>query len=184
MTALVSYLKWIGRNAPKEGKVFGQGFMQINLPNRAVDLENGRAVYKRAMCLCVMGVKAKGSRKRTPKSYEYPPLWGPDSYNNGAGMSRVITAAQFIKGNMPYGVTYESPMLSDGDAYDVAGYINQQKRPIKVNLELDFPDLKLKPVSTPYPPYIDTFSISEHQLGPFQPIIAYYKQKFNLTKKK
>ena len=33
-------------------------------------------------------------------------------------------------------------------------------------------------------PYVDTFSISEHQLGPFQPIIAYYKQKFNLTKKK
>ena len=33
MKALVSYLKWIGRNAPKEGKVFGQGFMQINLPN-------------------------------------------------------------------------------------------------------------------------------------------------------
>jgi thiosulfate dehydrogenase len=85
---------------------------------------------------------------------------------------------------MPYGVTYEAPILSDEDAYDVAGYINQQKRPIKVNLEFDFPDLKLKPVSTPYPPYIDAFSISQHQLGPFQPIIAYYKQKFNLTKKK
>jgi thiosulfate dehydrogenase len=130
------------------------------------------------------GSKGEGIKKSKTNSYEYPPLWGSDSYNNGAGMSRVITAAQFIKGNMPYGVTYKSPMLSDGDAYDVAGYINQQKRPIKVNLELDFPDLKRKPVSTPYPPYVDTFSISEHQLGPFQPIIAFYKQKFNLIKNK
>ena len=183
MIALVSYFKWIGRNASKEGKVFGQGFMEINLPNRAVNLENGMAVYK-AQCVLCHGSKGEGIKKSKTNSYEYPPLWGTDSYNNGAGMSRVITAAQFIKGNMPYGVTYESPMLSDGDAYDVAGYINQQKRPIKVNLELDFPNLKRKPVSTPYPPYVDTFSISEHQLGPFQPIIAYYKQKFNLTKKK
>jgi thiosulfate dehydrogenase len=183
MTALVAYLEWIGRNAPKNGKVFGQGFMQINLPNRAVNLENGIEVYK-AQCILCHGSEGKGIKKSKTNSYEYPPLWGPDSYNNGAGMSRVITAAQFIKGNMPYGVTYESPMLSDGDAYDVAGYINQQKRPIKVNLELDFPDLKRKPVSTPYPPYVDTFSISEHQLGPFQPIIAFYKQKFNLIKNK
>jgi thiosulfate dehydrogenase len=183
MTALVAYLEWIGRNAPKDGKVLGQGFMQINLPNRAVDLENGRAVYK-GQCVLCHGSEGKGIKEANAKVYEYPPLWGPDSYNNGAGMSRVITAAQFIKGNMPYGVTYETPILSDEDAYDVAGYINQQKRPIKVNLELDFPDLKLKPVSTPYPPYIDAFSISQHQLGPFQPIIAYYKQKFNLTKKK
>ena len=99
-------------------------------------------------------------------------------------MSRVITAAQFIKGNMPYGVTYESPILSDEDAYDVAGYINQQERPVKINLALDFPDLNRKPVSTPYPPYNDEFSLKQHQLGPFQPIIAYYKQKFNLVKKK
>ena len=42
MKALVGYLKWIGRNAPEEGEVFGQGFMKINLPNRAVNLENGR----------------------------------------------------------------------------------------------------------------------------------------------
>ena len=183
MKALVSYLKWIGRDAPKDGKVFGQGFMKVKLPNRAVNLENGLMVYK-AQCVLCHGSKGEGIKGLNNKAYEYPPLWGPDSYNNGAGMSRVITAAQFIKGNMPYGVTYESPILSDGDAYDVAGYINQQKRPIKINLELDFPDLNRKPVSTPYPPYADEFSLKQHQLGPFQPIIAYYKQKFNLIKKK
>ena len=183
MKALVSYLKWIGREAPKDGKVFGQGFIQIKLPDRAVNLENGMEVYEVQCALC-HGSGGKGIKEPNAKAYTYPPLWGSDSYNNGAGMSRVITAAQFIKGNMPFGVTYESPILSDEEAYDVAGYINHQNRPIKVNLELDFPDLKRKPVSTPYPPYVDEFSASQHQLGPFQPIIAYYKKKFNLTKKK
>tara|TARA_S200000501_G_scaffold131764_1_gene124560 strand:+ start:142 stop:1173 length:1032 start_codon:yes stop_codon:yes gene_type:complete len=183
MKALVRYLKWIGRNTPKDGKVLGQGFMKINLPNRGVNLENGMEVYK-AQCALCHGSKGEGIKEMKNNSYINPPLWGPDSYNNGAGMSRVITAAQFVKGNMPYGVTYESPILSDEDAYDVAGYINQQERPIKTNLELDFPDLTRKPVSTPYPPYIDEFSLKQHQLGPFQPIIAYYKLKFNLVKKK
>ena len=65
--------------------------------------------------------------------YEYPPLWDNDSYNNGAGMTRVITAAQFIKGNMPYGTTYDNPVLTDEEAYDVAGFINQKPRP-KISL--------------------------------------------------
>ena len=35
--------------------------------------------------------------------YQFPPLWGPDSYNDGAGMARPITAANFIRANMPIG---------------------------------------------------------------------------------
>ena len=99
-------------------------------------------------------------------------------------MTRVITAASFIKGNMPYGTTYKNPILTDAEAYDVAGFINQQERPKKKNLEEDFPNLKKKPVSTPYGPYVDSFSLVQHQLGPFQPIMEYYKKEFNLIKNK
>ena len=88
-------------------------------------------------------------------------------------MTRVITAAQFIKANMPFGTTSENPILTDEEAYDVAGYINQKIRPEKGNRDKDFSDLKKKPVSTPYPPYADNFSVEQHQLGPFQPIIEY-----------
>ena len=110
--------------------------------------------------------------------------YGDNSYNNGAGMTRVITAAQFIKGNMPFGTTYDAPVLTDEEAYDVAGFINSQNRPKKANPEKDFPDLKKKPVSTPYPPFADNFPIEQHQMGPFQPIMNYYKQKFKITKTK
>ena len=106
------------------------------------------------------------------------------AFNNGSGINRVITAAQFIKGNMPYGTTYENPFLTDAEAYDVSGYINQQQRPKKPNLEKDFPDLLKKPVSAPYGPYVDNFSVEQHQKGPFQPIIAFYDKEYGIKKSK
>jgi thiosulfate dehydrogenase len=183
MTALISYLDWLGRFAPEDGKVKEKGFLKISIPNRAVNLNNGKRIFNSKCAICHTK-EGKGVRKLNSPVYEYPPLWGDDSFNNGAGINRVITAAQFIKGNMPYGTTYENPVLTDTEAYDVAGYINQQQRPKKPNLEKDFPDLVKKPVSAPYGPYVDNFSVEQHQKGPFQPIIEFYKKEFNITKTK
>ncbi|MCK5441095.1 MAG: c-type cytochrome [Maribacter sp.] len=183
MQAFVQYLTWLSRFAPEDGKIFGQGFVKVEIPERAVNLEHGKEVYT-ATCNVCHGIDGQGIKSADNYTYLYPPLWGDDSFNNGAGMTRVITAARFIKGNMPFGITYDEPRLSDEEAYDVAGYINQQKRPLKTNPEKDFPDIKKKPVSTPYPPYADSFSIDQHQLGPFQPIMAFYKQEYNIVKTK
>ena len=183
MKAFVAYLTWLSRFAPEDGKVSGKGFLKVEIPHRAVNLENGKQVFE-TNCIVCHGRNGQGVKTPDSFTYQYPPLWGDDSYNNGAGMTRVITAAQFIKGNMPFGTTYDAPVLSDEEAYDVAGYINQQKRPLKANPEKDFPDLKRKPASTPYPPYDDSFSIEQHQLGPFQAIMDYYKQEYNMVKTK
>ena len=59
-----------------------------------------------------------------------PPLWGPQSYNIGAGMSRVRTAAAFISENMPFD---QPGTLTDQQAIDAAAFVNTQPRP-------DFPD--------------------------------------------
>jgi thiosulfate dehydrogenase len=183
MTALVAYLKWLNRYAPEDGNIKGQGFVELKIPHRAVNLEHGKMVYNN-VCVKCHGIDGKGVILSNKFTYQYPPLWGNDSYNNGAGMNRVITSAQFIKANMPFDDTYEALKLTDEEAYDVAGYINQMQRPIKTNLERDFPDLLKKPVSTPYPPYEDPFSIEQHQKGPFQPIIEFYKKTYNITKTK
>jgi len=183
MKAMIAYLRWLGRNTPENGKIVGQGFVKIDIPRRKVDLKHGKVVFTKH-CIACHGAKGQGAKSDDGLTYIYPPLWGRDSYNNGAGMTRVITAAQFIKANMPLGTTHESPVLTDEEAYDVAGYINQQFRPEKENRELDFPDLKKKPVSTPYPPYADSFSIEQHRLGPFQPIMEYYKKTHNINKSK
>lgn len=181
MKAFVAYLEWLGRYAPTNGKIEGQGFVKIQVPNRPVNLEKGRTIFIK-QCVECHGMDGQGKMAANGEIYQYPPLWGKDSYNNGAGMARVITAASFIKANMPYGATYETPFLTDGEAYDVAGFINQQQRPKKKDLEADFPDLKKKPVSTPYGPYADSFPLEQHQMGPFQPIMEYYKSNFNLIK--
>lgn len=183
MKALISYLDWLGRYTPDDGNIEGKGFVKIVIPNRAVDLEHGKKIFTETCYVC-HGQDGQGLKYPDSNVYQYPPLWGDNSFNNGAGMTRVITAAQFIKANMPYGATYDYPILTDEEAYDVAGYINQHQRPIKQRLEVDFPDLKRKPVSTPYPPYVDEFSIEQHQLGPFQPIMAYYKKVYDMTKTK
>ena len=183
MKAMVSYLKFLSRYAPQDGNVKGQGYTELKIPNRAVDLEHGKSVFQ-TICIQCHGPEGQGLKYPDGLVYQYPPLWGNDSFNNGAGMNRVLTAAQFIKGNMPFGTTVNTIKLTDEEAYDVAGYINSMERPVKPNLEQDFPDLLKKPVSTPYGPYADSFSLEQHQKGPFQPIMDFYKQKYNITKTK
>ena len=55
-----------------------------------------------------------------------PPLWGKDSFNVGAGMARMYTAAAFVKHNMPLG---QGGTLTAQEAVDVAAFFTQQPRP-------------------------------------------------------
>jgi thiosulfate dehydrogenase len=87
-----------------------------------------------------------------------------------------LSAAAFIKHNMPLGTTYATAVLSDQDAYDVAGFINSAERPQRANLDRDFPNRLQKPVDTAYGPYADDFSPEQHKLGPFDPIRAKVKE--------
>ena len=141
-------------------------------PQRRADIAVGQIVYEQHCQIC-HGENGEGLQESTDISHGYlfPPLWGPDSYNNGAGMTRVLTAARFIKARMPLG----DETLTDDEAYDVSAYMNSKPRPVKSNLELDYPDLTLKPVDSPYPPYADSFSQEQHRLGPFDPIREYYE---------
>ena len=183
MEAMVAYMEWLSLNKPRGEKVAGNKFLKIDYPDRAVDLKHGEKVYVQHCTTCH---QADGQGQRNPGSntYLYPPLWGPDSYNHGAGMHRVLTAAQFIKGNMPLGTTADEPLLTDEEAYDVAGYINSFERPLKSNPEADFPDKKLKPMSTPYGPWADHFSALQHKYGPFSEIAAFYQEEYGLKKSK
>ena len=66
-----------------------------------------------------------------------PPVWGPGSYNVGAGMARVRTAAEFISRNMPF----DRPgTLTDQQAFDVAAYLNAHPRPDYRGKEGDWPN--------------------------------------------
>jgi thiosulfate dehydrogenase len=185
MNAIVAYMKWLGEGLPPEREKEFKGYVKINLPEVAVDLEKGKSLFSKECAVCHgengQGVKLADSSK----GYQYPPLWGEDSFNTGAGMHRVITSAEFIKGNMPFGeATWDNPKLTDEEAYHLAGYINSFDRPVKNNTQNDYPDKKLKPVSTPYGPWEDSFSANQHKYGPFPPIIKYYEDKYQIKKTK
>jgi thiosulfate dehydrogenase len=67
-------------------------------------------------------------------------------------------------------------VLTDEQAYDVAGYIVSQNRPEKANIERDFPIRLQKPIDAPYGPYADGFPAEQHRFGPFGPIRAKVKE--------
>ena len=153
----------------------------VPLPDRAADPERGRVVFTQSCAIC-HGADGQGQRaekleaRQTGRRYHFPPLWGPDSFNDGAGMARVITAAQFVHANMPFGTTFERPAISVEDGFDVAAFIDTQPRPHRNGLEADFPDRARKPVDAGYPPYVGPFPADQHRLGPWPPIAAWIKE--------
>jgi thiosulfate dehydrogenase len=149
--------------------------MGVKAPDRAVDLGHGEQVYAQTCAVC-HGKDGLGQRAATGNGYQFPPLWGPDSYNDGAGMTRVLTAAGFLQHNMPLGTSFDAPVLTDADAYDVAGYVNSKERPVKADRDKDFPRRLQKPVDTGYGPYADGFDQQQHKFGPFGPIRAKVKE--------
>ena len=170
MRAMITYIKHISKAAPVGSRLKGQGFVAFEAPQRAASPEKGLLVYNKhcVTCHAADGQGLKGTEKNKKGGYVYPPLWGPDTFNDGAGMARLLTAARFIKGNMPLGVTAENPLLSDEEAYDVAAYINSHSRPEKAGKENDYPNLAKKPQDCPYPPYDDQLPQEQHKYGPFQ----------------
>jgi thiosulfate dehydrogenase len=174
MRAMVAYIKFLSTGVPPGERLPGRGVGKMAELERAADPVHGQALYTNT-CLVCHGTHGEGIRRSLPTTdlgYMVPPLWGPDSFNDGAGMARLITAANFVHFNMPHGVDYTNPQLSTEDAWDVAAYVLSQPRPHKAGLEHDFPDLLQKPVDTPYGPYADGFSAEQHKYGPFAPIRA------------
>lgn len=178
MLAMVAYMHWLSRGVPSGEKIDGTGFPKILYPDRKASLVNGEKIFM-TYCTSCHGKNGQGLKKDPAdpsKGYQFPPLWGKDSFNRGAGMHRLLTAAAFIKSNMPFGVSYNKPVLTNSEAYDVAAYINSKERPGMKGLSKDYPILSMKPVDCPYPPYADHFSQHQHQFGPFQPIIKAKKK--------
>ncbi|MDA1305812.1 MAG: c-type cytochrome [Acidobacteria bacterium] len=178
LNAMVAYIQALSEQTaamPAAARIVDEP-SPFRTPDRAASPDAGRVVYDAKCALCHgrdgLGLLASADPRR---GYIFPPLWGDDAYNNGAGMTRVITASRFIKAKMPFG----KPDLTDDQAYDVAAFINAQPRPLmsQDRLNLDYPDKSTKPVDSPYPPFGDPFSVEQHRLGPFGPIEAFYKKQ-------
>ena len=169
MRAMVAYLKWIGKDVPLKVKPAGAGTIELPYLDRPADTLKGKLVYT-SKCVTCHGKEGKGIWKADSTGYTYPPLWGPYSYNTGAGLYRLTRFAGYVKYNMPFAIaSYEKPQLTDEEAWDVAAFVNSQPRPVKF-FKNDWPDISKKSIDYPYGPYADTFSSAQHKYGPFEPI--------------
>ena len=174
MLALVAYLKLLSTSLPPQAKIEGAGSGGIADLDRAADPVRGAAVYQQKCAYC-HGDNGLGVRRNVADAsfgYGVPPLWGPDSFNDGAGMNRLTTIASFVHMNMPNGTSWVMPQLTVEESWDVGAYVVAQPRPQRAGFDQDFPNLLLKPADTPYGPYADSFPLAQHKFGPFPPIRA------------
>ncbi|HYH83819.1 MAG TPA: c-type cytochrome [Longimicrobium sp.] len=126
--------EWRGRNTiPKAAQV----------PVAQLDTAAGRAIYAR-QCVACHGADGQGVEVGGAKP---GPLWGPRSWNDGAGMGRIYTAAGFIRYAMPL-TTPGS--LTDREAQEVAAYINAQPRPSFARKAEDYPGASIPPDAVYY----------------------------------
>ncbi|HSI90137.1 MAG TPA: c-type cytochrome [Adhaeribacter sp.] len=174
MLALVAYINWVGKDVAKGEKPKGAGLIELPLLDRAADPIKGQALYVQK-CQNCHGAEGEGMKQAGNPEYQFPPLWGQHSYNNGAGLYRISTFARYVKANMPLGASYKNPILTDEEAWDLAAFVNSMARPEK-DLSNDWPDISAKPFDHPFGPFADNLPVAQHKYGPYQPIIEAKKR--------
>jgi len=127
MRDLVAYFAFISRGVAPPGEIPGMGLRQLG--HLAADSMRGRQLFSQVCARC-HGPDGAGTALG-------PPLWGPLSFNVGAGMARLRTAAAFIRDNMPID---RAVSLSDQQAFDVAGYLVSRPRPDYARKAEDWPN--------------------------------------------
>ena len=125
--------QWRGRNTIPPDKL---------IPIAKLDRALGETIY-RERCTSCHGADGQGVQVGDKKA---GPLWGPNSWNDGAGASRVYTLAGIIRYSMPY---LDPGSLSDADAQHVAAFITSQPRPVYPFKDRDYQGGKI-PVDAVY----------------------------------
>lgn len=141
MKAMIAYMEWLAQNTPKDQRVDIQNAGDID-ESLVADSARGEEIYY-AQCAACHGDNGEGM-KDSRGDIIFPPLWGDESFNIGAGLARTYKAAQFVKYNMPMGIQTvglwgHGNVLSDQDAVDVSEFFAHKPRPDFAGKENDWP---------------------------------------------
>ncbi|TAL74885.1 MAG: c-type cytochrome [Rhodanobacter sp.] len=122
--ALTAYSYWLATGAPTGKNLAGYGYPKEGFTSPLPpSYARGQQVYASHCALC-HGTNGEG--QQVAGKFVFPPLWGPQSFNWGAGMGNIDNAAAFIKANMPFS---RGDTLTDQDAWDVAMFMDAHERP-------------------------------------------------------
>jgi len=146
--ALAAYITWLARGTEvgKNPPWRGQNVIAAanTLPIEKLDPRAGEAIFTER-CTSCHGVDGQGVAVGDKKP---GPLWGPDSWNDGAGASRVYTLAGIIRYSMPY---LDPGSLTDEEAQQLAAFITSKPRPAYPFKAQDYRTEKLPVDSVYYP---------------------------------
>lgn len=157
LVALESYAHWLATGAPVGGTIEGRGYPRLPAPVLKADYARGEAVYAQHCAQCH---GANGQGQSSDGQTVFPPLWGPHSFNWGAGMHEIQNAAGFIKANMPLGL---GGTLTDQQAWDVATFMDSHERPQDPRFNGSVKATRAKYHDTPWSMYGQT--VNGHTLG-------------------
>jgi thiosulfate dehydrogenase len=144
--ALSAYITWLARGSEvgKNPAWRGQNVIAPSnvIPVETLDVRKGEALFMERCTNC-HGEDGQGVAVGDKKP---GPLWGPDSWNDGAGAARVYTLAGIIRYAMPY---LDPGRLTDEEAQLIAAFIDSKPRPVYPLKHQDYRTEKL-PVDSVY----------------------------------
>ena len=145
--ALSAYITWlssgypVGKNIPWRG----QNFIPRDslIPVDKLDPKRGEVLYMER-CINCHDENGQGVEIGDKKA---GPLWGSDSWNDGAGAARIYTLAGMFRYSMPY---QDPGSLTDEEAQLIAAFINSKPRPRYPFKDKDYPGEKIPPDAVYY----------------------------------
>lgn len=125
MKALMAFMRYVGDVPPAQAQPAPEA------PPLASDTSRGARVFVTVCAACHQenGLGKRAGSVNDAGGYVVPPLWGPDSFNDGAGMDHYERIVGFVRRNMPRGVDPLHPQLTLQQAWDVSAYVIAQPRP-------------------------------------------------------
>jgi len=124
--ALSAYITWLADGAQVGKNPVWRGRNTIAstslIPIEKLNPQRGEALFM-GRCTNCHGEDGQGLAIGDKRP---GPLWGPDSWNDGAGAARVYTLAGIIRYSMPY---LNPGSLTDQEAQELAAFIDSKPRP-------------------------------------------------------
>ena len=116
--AITAYITWLSTGTPigmnATGPYGPNALPKLNVDTSKPSVEAGRTTFE-AKCATCHGSDGQGD----------PTVWGPRSYNAGAGLAQVPRLASWLRVEMPP----DGPPLTDEEAVNVAGFVDSHPRP-------------------------------------------------------
>lgn len=116
MQAIMAYYHWISKGLPIYEDIPWLGLKHLDTDYKG-DAKKGATVFDKNCQQC-HGINGEGTLIA-------PPLWGPGSFNDGAGMSKLENFAAFDHAFMPK----NNPDLTVEESMDVAAFVTSKPRP-------------------------------------------------------